>query len=256
MLKEIKEILEKYAIYVTIIGAVMLLGVVGISIFAFIVIPYWNLRLLAVSALVIAIGGLINMWNFFRSSKEHNEHVRIEKEKLNKVDMQINLQKQRLDKQDTVIKKLEKANRLVEQAQKRQHQMAKDQLKSRLEPFVSCREDGKKIISEGGKQKRDELQKELSKIGNELRSVVTDIEKLLLLSQDNLNEAKNIADGIKDLSNKIIQRVTVANKGEDITQKKNKLIEEWNNLVERARKLIEDIQQEGEEEEKRGKEDE
>ena len=254
MLKEIKEILEKYEIYVTIIGAVMLLGVVGISIFAFIVIPYWNLRLLAVSALVIAIGGLINMWNFFRSSKEHNEHVRIEKEELNKVDMQINLQKQRLDKQDTVIKELEKANRLVEQAQKRQHQIAKDQLKSRLEPFVSCREDGKKIISEGGKQKRDELQKELSKIGNELKSVVTDIEKLLLLSQDNLNEAKNIADGIKDLSNKIIQRVTVANKGEDIT-KRIKLIEEWNNLVERARKLIEDIQQEGEEE-KRGKEDE
>jgi hypothetical protein len=255
MLKEIKEILEKYEIYVTIIGAVMLLGVVGISIFAFIVIPYWNLRLLAVSALVIAIGGLINMWNFFRSSKEHNEHVRIEKEKLNKVDMQINLQKQRLDKQDTVIKELEKASRLVEQAQKRQHQIAKDQLKSRLEPFVSCREDGKKIISGGGKQKRDELQKELSKIGNELKSVVTDIEKLLLLSQDNLNEAKNIADGIKDLSNKIIQRVTVANKGEDIT-KRIKLIEEWNNLVERARKLIEDIQQEGEEEEKRGKEDE
>lgn len=255
MLKEIKEILEKYEIYVTIIGAVMLLGVVGISIFAFIVIPYWNLRLLAVSALVIAIGGLINMWNFFRSSKEHNEHVRIEKEKLNKVDMQINLQKQRLDKQDTVIKELEKASRLVEQAQKRQHQIAKDQLKSRLEPFVSCREDGKKIISGGGKQKRGELQKELSKIGNELKSVVTDIEKLLLLSQDNLNEAKNIADGIKDLSNKIIQRVTVANKGEDIT-KRIKLIEEWNNLVERARKLIEDIQQEGEEEEKRGKEDE
>lgn len=252
MLKEIKEILEKYEIYVTIIGAVMLLGVVGISIFAFIVIPYWNLRLLAVSALVIAIGGLINMWNFFRSSKEHNEHVRIEKEKLNKVDMQINLQKQRLDKQDTVIKELEKASRLVEQAQKRQHQIAKDQLKSRLEPFVSCREDGKKIISGGGKQKRDELQKELSKIGNELKSVVADIEKLLLLSQDNLNEAKNIADGIKDLSNKIIQRVTVANKGEDIT-KRIKLIEEWNNLVERARKLIEDIQQEGEEEEKRGK---
>ncbi len=251
---KIKEILEKYAIYVTIIGAVMLLGAVGMSIFAFIVIPYWNLRLLAVSALVIAIEGLINMWNFFRSSKEHDEHVRMEKEKLNKVDMHINLQKQRLDKQDTVIKELEKANRLVEQAQKRQHQIAKDQLKSRLEPFVSCREDSKKIISEGGKQKRNELQKELSKIGNELKTVVTDIEKLLLLSQDNLNEAKDIADGIKDLSNKIIQRVTVANKGEDIT-KRIKLIEEWNNLVERARKLIEKIQQEGEEE-KRGKEDE
>lgn len=255
MLKKIKEILEKYAIYVTIIEAVMLLGAVGISIFASIVIPYWNLRLLAVSALVIAIGGLINMWNFFCSSKEHDEHVRIEKEKLNKVDMQINLQKQRLDKQDTVIKELEKANRMVEQAQKRQHQIAKDQLKSRLEPFVSCREDGKKIISEGEKQKRKELQKELSKIGNELKTIVTDIEKLLLLSQDNLNEAKDIADGIKDLSNKIIQRVTVANKGEDKT-KRIKLIEEWNNLVERARKLIEKIQQEGGEGEKRGKEDE
>ena len=113
----------------------------------------------------------------------------------------------------------------------------------------------KKIISEGEKQKRKELQKELSKIGNELKTIVTDIEKLLLLPQDNLNEAKDIADGIKDLSNKIIQRVTVANKGEDIT-KRIKLIEEWNNLVERARKLIEKIQQEGGEGEKRGKEDE
>ena len=66
MLKKIKEIFKKYAIYVTIIGAVMLLGAVDISIFAFIVIPYWNLRLLAVS---VAIGGLINMWNFFALPK-------------------------------------------------------------------------------------------------------------------------------------------------------------------------------------------
>ena len=50
----------------------------------------------------------------FRSSKEHDEHVRIEKEKLNKVDMQINLQKQRLDKQDTVIKEFEKASNIGE----------------------------------------------------------------------------------------------------------------------------------------------
>ena len=68
--------------------------------------------------------------------------------------MQINLQKQRLDKQDTVIKELEKANRMVEQAQKRQHQIAKDQLKSRLEPFVSCREDGKKNYFRRGKTKK------------------------------------------------------------------------------------------------------
>jgi len=76
----------------------------------------------------------------------------------------------------------------------------------------------------------------LSKIGNELKAVVTDIEKLLLLPQDNLNEAKDIADGCINLSNKIIQKVKVVN-NDDIT-KRIKLIDEWNELAERAKELI------------------
>ena len=98
-------------------------------------------------------------------------------------------------------------------------------------------EEGKKIISGGGDQKRNELQKELSKIGNELKAVVTDIEKLLLLPQDNLNEAKDIADGCINLSNQIIQKVKVVN-NDDITTKRIKLIDEGNELAERAKELI------------------
>ena len=216
------------------VGAIIVLGIIAYfpcNVLATETNP--NLQLLAIGIILTIVLGGYNMIKSLFGSAEVEELKNANR-----------LKEREIKELANSTKELKEANKLKEQELEllkkqitEQYKIAKKQLKSRLEPFVSCQEEGKKIISGGGDQKRKELQKELSKIGNELKAVVTDIEKLLLLPQDNLNEAKDIADGCINLSNKIIQKVKVVN-NDDITTKRIKLIDEWNELAERAKELI------------------
>jgi len=123
--------------------------------------------------------------------------------------------------------------------------VAKNQLKSCLEEFASFG-DGEQIILLRD-QKREELQKKVSELGNEFEIVIKSIEKQLLLPQDIFNEAKNMAKGIKNLSPKIFYRVMLDE--EVMKQRDREVVDEWNELMKKAKKFIEELQQEvGEEE--------
>lgn len=123
--------------------------------------------------------------------------------------------------------------------------VAKNQLKSCLEEFASFG-DGEQIILLRD-QKREELQKKVSELGNEFEIVIKSIEKQLLLPQDIFNDAKNMAKGIKNLSPKIFYRVMLDE--EVMKQRDREVVDEWNELMKRAKKFIEELQQEvGEEE--------
>ena len=132
---------------------------------------------------------------------------------------------------------LRKANRLEEQRQKRQYQNAKDQLKNYLEEFVLCCGNSK-----GGK---DKIQEEMSEVGNELKRVVRNIEKQLLLPQDILNEVKAIAGEIITFSKGSGVPVVGAKDLSDlINQQSRGRIAERDKLIERAKEVIDKLQQE------------
>jgi len=115
----IKKIIEFLGEYAILVGALAFLVAIGISVCALITVSGWELRLLALSAFIIALGGLINMFGSFWTSKKHDE---LEREKLNNQTKQFNIQKQELDNQTKQFKELERANRLQEQANKQNKQ--------------------------------------------------------------------------------------------------------------------------------------
>jgi succinate dehydrogenase/fumarate reductase flavoprotein subunit len=183
----------------------------------------------------VAISGVIvSMWSFFRSSEKQDKIV--------------NLKKDELNKKDEEIGELKRANMLNEERLEllknqvdRQYIQAKNQLKSCLDDFVSIGR-GDDIIS-FGHPKRKELQKKMTDVGNSFKTVIENIEKLILLPQDMLNKAKRIAESIINLSKKIARGV-MGVKGEEATEPRDqKVVEEWDELVERAKKLSEELQQ-------------
>lgn len=151
---------------------------------------------------------------------------------------------------NTVAEELKEANRLKEQEVTllkneitRRDKQAKNQLRSCLGDFVSVG-SGDNIISLGY-PKRKELQKKMSDVGNAFKTAIEHIEKLILLPQDILNEAKDIAKSIINLSQKIARGVMVANEDEGVTKLRDPhVVEEWNALTERAKKLIGKLEQE------------
>ena len=228
MLAKIKEKKVEYAIYV--VFAIFLV----IPICVLITPPDGSQRLLALSVAVAISGVIVRMWNFFRSSEKQDKIV--------------NLKKDELNKKDEEIGELKRANMLNEERLEllknqvdRQYIQAKNQLKSCLDDFVSIGR-GDDIIS-FGHPKRKELQKKMTDVGNSFKTVIENIEKLILLPQDMLNKAKRIAESIINLSKKIARGV-MGVKGEEATEPRDqKVVEEWDELVERAKKLSEELQQ-------------
>ena len=228
MLAKIKEKKVEYAIYV--VFAIFLV----IPICVLITPPDGSQRLLALSVAVAISGVIVSMWSFFRSSEKQDKIV--------------NLKKDELNKKDEEIGELKRANMLNEERLEllknqvdRQYIQAKNQLKSCLDDFVSIGR-GDDIIS-FGHPKRKELQKKMTDVGNSFKTVIENIEKLILLPQDMLNKAKRIAESIINLSKKIARGV-MGVKGEEATEPRDqKVVEEWDELVERAKKLSEELQQ-------------
>lgn len=132
-----------------------------------------------------------------------------------------------------VAEELKKANELLreqiaqtraieEQRRKDAIKPANELLKSRLRRFISYWEN-----KEGG------LLKKLSEIGNDLKRIVLENEKLLPHVVDEVND---IADSIVILSN---QTVILANENDDIRKRMaQRLIGEGDELVKRAKELI------------------
>jgi len=197
-----------------------------------------NLRLLAIGILLSIVLGGYNMIKSLFGSAEVEELKNANR-----------LKEREIKELANSTKELKKANTLREQELEllknqitEQYKKAKNQLKSCLEQFVAFGDDKQIILL--GDQKRKEIQKELSELGNELKMVIRGIEKLILLPQDISNEAKDIAKGIIDLSTKIVHRLIVANEDEEVTkQREQKVFGEWDELVKRAKKLIEELQQ-------------
>ncbi|MCK4735495.1 MAG: hypothetical protein KAT65_23785 [Methanophagales archaeon] len=128
---------------------------------------------------------------------------------------------------------------------------ANNQIISCLEDFV-LRWEEKENSGDNAKTR-----KQMTEIGNELKIVVKEVEKnLMLFPLGNLKKTKAIADEIISFS----KRQGVITVGSDsfenlIGQQRKKRVEEGNTLVERVKDLIVELQQEGEEE-KGVKEDE
>jgi hypothetical protein len=214
MMKDIKEKLVKYTLYSVLIVAA------GFCIYFIIIAPSFGQQLLAVSVLVtIIVGGFINMWKIFRSSDKLDEMSNGLAELSNKFDDLINVTE----------KGITQTRAIEEQRRKDEREPAKELLKSRLNKFITYWEEDKESILENDQKRKKELKKKLFEIGNELKTKVDKNEKLL--SQTIVDEARDIAKGIINLSNKILCDVMTKR-----IQKQE--YEEGNELAERAKELI------------------
>ena len=114
----------------------------------------------------------------------------------------------------------------------RPYKAAKDQIKSYLEDFVSVG-SANNIILLGPIQllKRQELQKEMTDVCTTLKTVIENIERLIILPSDISKEAKSIAKALIKLTPRISRSMET-------------IVEEWDELQERAKRLIERLEQE------------
>ena len=144
----------------------------------------------------------------------------------------------RLKEQEIGLLKQQMA--VEEQRMKGDRERVKELLKSRLKRFVSCWEDDKKSISEKNQKRKKVLREDLSEIGNKVKKVINENEKLL--PQTIADEANDIADGVINISTKIRCNVRVVNENEDRSRRINqKMVEEGGELEERAKRLIEKL---------------
>lgn len=105
----------------------------------------------------------------------------------------------------------------------RPYKAAKDQIKSHLEDFVSVG-SATDVISLGN-QERGKLQMEMADLGTSLKTVIENIEKLIILPPDISKEAKSISNALIKLTPRITRSMT-------------SIAVEWDGLRERAKKLI------------------
>ena len=158
---------------------------------------------------------------------------KLEKEKLELRKKEIKLKEYDVEfkKREISLKEQEIAQTrdIEEQRRKDEREPAKELLKSRLNKFITYWEEDKESILENDQKRKKELKEKLFEIGNELKTKVDENEKLL--SQTIVDEARDIAKGIINLSNKIICNVMTKR-----IQKQE--YEEGDELAERAKELI------------------
>jgi len=224
MEKKKKEKVVEY-LHFTLIGVagVGILGATIVCFWRFIVAPDWSQKLLAVSVLVPIWLGVFNMLKWLRSSGEFTELSK-------KLDKLIKVKE----------KEMVQTREIEEQRRKDEREPAKKLLESRLNDYVSYWVEHKESLLEGDKKRRKELREKLFEIGNGLKKKVD--EKEDLLPQPVVRKAKDIANDIIKLSNKITYEMVV---NEDIERTKRinqKLIEEGDKLAKRAKELIEELQ--------------
>ena len=105
----------------------------------------------------------------------------------------------------------------------RPYKAAKDQIKGCLEDFVSVG-SATDVISLGN-QERERLQREITDVGTSFKTVIENIEKLIILPSDISKEAKTISKTLIKLTPKIARSMT-------------SIVVEWDELREQAKKLI------------------
>lgn len=221
MLKKKKGGKIEYVPYLILIG-IAVVGIVGATIVCFwlIIVAQDRSQKLLASSMLVPIGlGVFNMLKWLRSSDKFDELSN----RLAGVS----------DKLDELVKVTEKGivqtREIAEQRRKDEREPAKELLKSQLNKFITYWEEDKESILENDQKRKKELKEKLFEIGNELKTKVDENEKLL--SQTIVDEARDIAKGIINLSNKIICNVMTKR-----IQKQE--YEEGDELAERAKELI------------------
>ena len=228
MMKDIKKNSGKYAVYSTLVVALIMCS------YFIIVSSCLSQRILAGSLLVtIIVGGFINVWRIFNSS-----------DKLDSVVDSLDSISKRFDELKVEFVGLKKeeitqTKNIEEQRRKDEREPIKESLKRQIDKFISCWENGKEDY-----QKRIlngmEFQKDLLDVGNALKKQIGDDEKRL--PQTIIVEANDIADDIVGLAKRMRPRVIEKENDEKDIQKYKKTIDDGNSLVEKAKELIEKLE--------------